>query len=148
MKKNLQLTETDMTIFFRSLSLVSKVDSVENAFEKIGTSFYKLEEVKDSVYDTWMYWFTLYINQLKSESQTDSDRKKAINLVNPKYVLRNYMVQLAIDAADNEDYNLLNELYEMLLKPYEEQPQFEKWFAKRPDWAKNKVGCSALSCSS
>jgi uncharacterized protein YdiU (UPF0061 family) len=137
-----------MTIFFRSLSLVSKVDSVENAFEKIATSFYKLEEVKDSVYDTWMYWFTLYINQLKLENQSDSERKKTMNLVNPKYVLRNYMAQLAIDAADKEDYNLVNELYEMLLKPYNEQKQYEKWFAKRPDWARYKVGCSALSCSS
>lgn len=146
--QNLQLTETDMTIFFRSLSLVSKVDSVENAFEKIATSFYKLEEVKDSVYDTWMYWFTLYINQLKLENQSDSERKKTMNLVNPKYVLRNYMAQLAIDAADKEDYNLVNELYEMLLKPYNKQKQYEKWFAKRPDWARYKVGCSALSCSS
>ena len=146
--KNLQLSETDMTIFFRNLSQVSKEDTVENAFEKIKDAFYTLEETKETIYDTWMYWFTMYINQLQKEKQSDLDRKKAMNLVNPKYVLRNYMAQLAIDAADKNDYNLLNELYEMLLKPYEEQPQFEKWFAKRPDWAKNKVGCSALSCSS
>ena len=146
--ENLQLTETDMTIFFRNLSQVSKEDSVENAFEKVKYSFYKAEEVKDSVYDAWMYWFTLYINQLKSENQSDSDRKKAMNLVNPKYVLRNYMAQLAIDDADKGDYSLLNELYEMLLKPYDEQENYQKWFAKRPDWARHKVGCSALSCSS
>ena len=146
--ENLQLTETDMTIFFRNLSQVSKEDSVENAFEKVKYSFYKVEEVKDSVYDAWMYWFTLYINQLKSENQSDSDRKKAMNLVNPKYVLRNYMAQLAIDDADKGDYSLLNELYEMLLKPYDEQENYRKWFAKRPDWARHKVGCSALSCSS
>jgi uncharacterized protein YdiU (UPF0061 family) len=146
--ENLQLTETDMTIFFRNLSQVTKEDSVENAFEKIKTSFYKLEDLKDEIHDTWMYWFTLYLNQLQVENQSNSDRKKAMNLINPKYVLRNYMAQLAIDDADKEDYSLLNELYEMLLKPYDEQPQFEKWFAKRPDWAKNKVGCSALSCSS
>ncbi|CAM3548026.1 YdiU family protein [Flavobacterium gelidilacus] len=146
--ENLELTETDMTIFFRNLSHVSKEDSVENAFEKIKEAFYSIDEVKDATYDTWMYWFTLYIDQLKLENQLDSERKKAMNLVNPKYVLRNYMAQLAIDDADKNDYNLLNELYEILLKPYEEQPQFEKWFAKRPEWAKNKVGCSALSCSS
>ncbi len=146
--ENLQLTETDMTIFFRNISQVSKEDTVEIAFEKIKDAFYTLEEAKNVIYDTWMYWLTLYINQLQKENQSDSDRKKAMNLVNPKYVLRNYMAQLAIDDAENEDYNLLNELYEMLLKPYDEQPQFEKWFAKRPDWAKNKVGCSALSCSS
>ena len=146
--ENLQLTETDMTIFFRNLSQVSKDDSVENAFEKIKESFYKLEEVKGTNYDTWMYWFTLYINQLKLENQSDSNKKTAMNLVNPKYVLRNYMAQLAIDDADNEDYTLLIELYDLLLKPYDEQTQYEKWFAKRPDWARHKVGCSALSCSS
>jgi uncharacterized protein YdiU (UPF0061 family) len=69
-------------------------------------------------------------------------------LVNPKYVLRNYMAQLAIDDADKGDYNLLNELYKMLLKPYNEQENNQKWFAKRPEWARHKVGCSALSCSS
>lgn len=146
--ENLQLVETDMTIFFRNLSQVSKKDTVENAFEKIQDAFYNLEEAKNSTYDTWMYWFTMYINQLQKENQTDLEKKTTMNLVNPKYVLRNYMAQLAIDDAEKEDYNLLNELYEMLLNPYDEQEHYQKWFAKRPDWAKNKVGCSALSCSS
>ena len=71
-----------------------------------------------------------------------------MNLVNPKYVLRNYMAQLAIDSADDEDCTLLKELYQILLQPYNEQPENEKWYAKRPNWARHKVGCSALSCSS
>ena len=58
------------------------------------------------------------------------------------------MAQLAIEAAEKEDFNLINELYILLKQPYDEQPEFEKWFAKRPDWARNKVGCSMLSCSS
>ena len=47
-----------------------------------------------------------------------------------------------------EDYSVINELYSMLKNPYDEQPHNEKWFAKRPDWARHKVGCSMLSCSS
>ena len=70
------------------------------------------------------------------------------NTVNPKYVLRNYMAQLCIDEADKGDYSLLKELFEMLKKPYDEQLNLQKWFAKRPDWARDKVGCSMLSCSS
>ena len=71
-----------------------------------------------------------------------------MNKVNPKYVLRNYMAQLAIDAADEGDYSVVDELFNLLLKPYDEQSEAQKWFAKRPDWAKVKVGCSMLSCSS
>ena len=61
-----------------------------------------------------------------------------MNKVNPKYVLRNYMAQLAIDAADKGDYSVVNELFNLLLKPYDKQPESQKWFAKRPDWAKVK----------
>jgi len=71
-----------------------------------------------------------------------------MNTVNPKYVLRNYMAQLAIDKANEEDYSLVDELFQLLKKPYDEQPENEKWFAKRPEWARHKVGCSMLSCSS
>jgi uncharacterized protein YdiU (UPF0061 family) len=62
--------------------------------------------------------------------------------------LRNYMAQMAIDKADDGDYSLISELHELLKKPYDDQPEFENWFAKRPEWARNKVGCSMLSCSS
>ena len=49
---------------------------------------------------------------------------------------------------DKGDYKLIDEFFKMLKNPYDEQPEYEKWFAKRPDWARNKVGCSMLSCSS
>jgi uncharacterized protein YdiU (UPF0061 family) len=137
-----------MTIFYRNLSTISKTDSPEQALEKINTAFYKIEEVKERIEQTWLYWFTQYLNRLQDETISDSERKAKMNLVNPKYVLRNYIAQLAIDAADKEDYTLIDELYTLLQKPYEEQPKMEKWFAKRPDWARVKIGCSMLSCSS
>jgi uncharacterized protein YdiU (UPF0061 family) len=68
----------------------------------IKESFYKIEEVIDKTEDAWMYWFTQYLNRLQQESLTDTDRKAAMNQVNPKYVLRNYMSQLAIEAAEKE----------------------------------------------
>ena len=71
-----------------------------------------------------------------------------MNKVNPKFVLRNYMAQLAIDDANKGDFNLIKELYTLLTNPYDEQPKYENWFARRPDWARNRVGCSMLSCSS
>jgi uncharacterized protein YdiU (UPF0061 family) len=137
-----------MTIFFRKLSQIKKSASVEEAFELIKESFYKIKEVVDKTEDAWMYWFTQYINRLQSEEQSDQERKIAMDKVNPKYVLRNYMSQLAIEAAEKEDYTLIEELHILLKNPYQEQEPFQKWFAKRPDWAREKIGSSMLSCSS
>jgi uncharacterized protein YdiU (UPF0061 family) len=58
------------------------------------------------------------------------------------------MAQMAIEEAEKGNYSLINELFELLKEPYSEQPKNNKWFDKRPDWAKNKIGCSTLSCSS
>jgi uncharacterized protein YdiU (UPF0061 family) len=146
--ENLQMTETDMTIFFRKLSQIEKGESVEDAFELIKESFYKMEEVVDKTNDSWMYWFTQYLNRLQQESLSDPDRKAEMDKVNPKYVLRNYMSQLAIEAAEKEDYSLIEELHVLLKNPYQEQDEYQKWFAKRPDWAREKIGSSMLSCSS
>lgn len=145
---NLQLTETDMTIFFRNLSLVEKSDFAPEAIEKIKYAFYKPEEFTGEVSEKWTKWFSEYLERLKVETLSDDERSQKMNRINPKYVLRNYMAQLAIDAADKEDYSLIDELYKLLQNPYDEQPEYEKWFAKRPDWARSKVGCSMLSCSS
>ena len=144
----LQLSETDMTIFFRNLSQVKKTDSVEKAIEKIQNAFYITAEISDDILESWKKWFTVYLERLNTEIFSDENRSQKMNIINPKYVLRNYMAQLAIDAADQGDYALINELYLLLQKPYDEQAESEKWFAKRPDWARSKVGCSMLSCSS
>ena len=146
--ENLQLIETDMTIFFRKMSQVSKQHSVEEALEVIKDAFYKVNDCTEDVTNTWLYWFTQYLNRLKQETFTDSERKILMNTVNPKYVLRNYMAQLAIEAAEKEDYSLISELHELLKRPYEEQVEKEQWFSKRPDWAREKIGSSMLSCSS
>ncbi len=151
LETNLQLTETDMTIFFRNLSKVGKTSEIAegDAFlAPVREAFYHPEELEDGVLDKWREWFGFYVARLSVETISDEERKEAMNKTNPKYVLRNYMAQLAIDAATAGDYRLVNDLYELLKKPYAEQVDQEKWFAKRPEWARDKVGCSMLSCSS
>jgi uncharacterized protein YdiU (UPF0061 family) len=71
-----------------------------------------------------------------------------MNRANPKYVPRNYLAQLAIDAAEQGDTSVLERLMKVLEHPYDEQPEHEDLAARQPEWARNKAGCSALSCSS
>ncbi|RNC85015.1 MAG: YdiU family protein [Winogradskyella sp.] len=143
----LHLTETDMTIFFRLLSNFKKDNSV-HGFQLIQKAFYNIESITDPIKKQWYDWFENYQLRLTKEELSDKERKGKMDTVNPKYVLRNYMAQLAIDEADNGNYKLIDELFSLLKTPYSEQPEFEKWFAKRPEWARHKVGCSMLSCSS
>jgi len=147
LEENLQLTETDMTIFFRNLGNY-ETGSPAKALKIVSYAFYVPSEVNRTVKEKWNNWFEQYDNRLLLEHSSSKERKDKMNRVNPKYVLRNYMAQLAIDDADKGYFKLIDELFTMLKKPYADQPENEKWFAKRPDWARHKVGCSMLSCSS
>ena len=147
LEENLHLTETDMTIFFRNLNTFHK-ENPKNGFAIITEAFYNLPERHSDLKITWDNWFKQYAERLQLETLSDMERALKMNTLNPKYVLRNYMSQLAIDAAEKEDYSLIDELFNLLKNPYDEQVDRQKWFAKRPEWARNKVGCSMLSCSS
>ncbi|MFV0564684.1 MAG: protein adenylyltransferase SelO [Flavobacteriaceae bacterium] len=146
LEDTLLLTETDMTLFFRLLGNFEK-EQPSKGLEIIKPSFYKAE-IEPEIKQKWNDWLLQYAKRLQLETLKDSDRKTAMNGVNPKYVLRNYMAQLAIDAANKGDYSVINQFFNMLKHPYAEQPENQKWFAKRPEWARHKVGCSMLSCSS
>ena len=147
LENNLQATETDMTIFFRTLSSFKK-EQPEKGVELIQDAFYTPDTIKGNVLNNWKQWFADYAKRLEDETTSADERQQQMNKINPKYVLRNYMAQLAIDKADKGDTSLLEEMYLLLKEPYSEQPKFERWFAKRPEWARHKVGCSMLSCSS
>jgi len=132
----LQSVETDMTIFFRLLSSIK-----EPEISHLNYAFYSGENIPEQEWNVWL-------NKWWSRVKQNPDQEK-MKLANPKYVLRNWMAQLAIDAAEGEDYSVAIELYELLRNPYLEQPEYEeKWFKKRPEWARYRVGCSMLSCSS
>ncbi len=151
LEKMLQLTETDMTIFFRNLANFKRETEIDlggKFLSIIEDSFYDSNRMKPVIASSWKDWFELYKIRIEKEKYSDSERKELMDETNPKYVLRNYMAQLAIDAANQGDYSLIDELYHLLKNPYGEQPEQQKWFAKRPEWARNKVGCSMLSCSS
>lgn len=147
----LGLVETDMTIFYRCLAQVpieALSDDDNDLVARIGQAHYVKNQVSDDVTTSVAAWLREYLTVAKRMGLSDSDRRDAMNLVNPKFVLRNYLAQLAIDAAETGDYSLIHELQLVLKRPYDEQPEFEHLAAKRPDWARTRVGCSQLSCSS
>ncbi len=157
--KNLEVlleeAETDMTIFFR---LLATFDFSENDMNSTQISkiliqhfkpcYYNLEQLDDAFIEKLTLWMSKYHVRFTLETYNDSDRALKMNKVNPKYVLRNYLSQQAIDKAENGDFSEIHRLHELLKNPYDEQKKYDKYAAKRPDWAKNKVGCSMLSCSS
>ena len=140
-------TQTDMTIFYRQLSLF-EVDKPSEHLRLVKDACYIGDVVFNENKEAWLNWLVRYAYRLTEESKQEDERRANMNGVNPKYVLRNYMAQLAIEDADKENYDLIHELHELLKNPYDEQPEMQKWFAMRPSWALNKVGCSQLSCSS
>ncbi len=146
----LQLTETDMTLFYRGLAeLDATPDAAAGALlEPLAAAWYRPAEVTGEVQEGIVGWLRDYSDRVARDRRSHAERGAAMNRVNPLYVLRNYLAQLAIDKAADGDYSLVEEQLEVLRKPYEEQPGKDEFAAPRPEWARTRVGCSQLSCSS
>lgn len=97
-------------------------------------------------------WLRRYIarsrESLAAPNESMQTRRARMSSVNPKYVLRNYLAQQAIDRAENGDFSEIETLLDLLRRPYDEQPHYQQYAARRPEWARNRAGCSMLSCSS
>ncbi len=147
----LALVETDMTIFFRKLADYDQPKGDEKDYSVIPhfeEAYYKPESLAEPYLGRISSWLTKYTKRLQKDGVMAEKRKEQMNRVNPKYILRNYMAQLAIDKAEEGDYSLVNELLEIIRHPYDEQHENNKYAEKRPEWARNRPGCSMLSCSS
>ncbi|MGZ8241831.1 MAG: protein adenylyltransferase SelO [Methylobacter sp.] len=149
----LQLVETDMTIFYRNLAKLDTRIELDNASDKtlmtpLSEAYYVPEQLTGEYKTRMANWLRRYIKRVHADGMPDEVRREKMNAVNPKYVLRNYMTQLAIDKAEQGDFSMVNDLLELLRHPYDEQPGKEEFAAKRPDWARQRAGCSMLSCSS
>ncbi len=140
-------SEIDMTIFYRNLTKLD-CNALNSFYKEILNASYLNESNLNTYKEEWIAWLTEYARKLSLENINNQGRIREMNLVNPKYVLRNYMAQLAIEAGEKGTYTLITELYELLKNPYAEQKNSEKWFVKRPLWALDTIGCSQLSCSS
>jgi uncharacterized protein YdiU (UPF0061 family) len=145
----LTITETDMTIFFRQLANVTKTgEQTADSTEFFADAYYKPGELTTEYRTRLETWLDSYISRLRKDPLDDEQRRKLMHKTNPKYVFRNYLAQLAIDKVEQGDVSMVAELLEVLRKPYEDQPDKDNFSQKRPEWARNRPGCSMLSCSS
>ena len=140
----LQKAEVDMTEFFRMLA---RVDVSKPSPDSLQSAFY-VDEKYMQCRAEFAAWLARYATRVGEDGQPGNQRVMAMNQANPRYVLRNYLAQEAIDLAEQGDASLIHELLDVMRNPYHEQSGREKFAAKRPDWARKKAGCSMLSCSS
>ena len=146
--------ETDMTIFFRRLAdltpdgppVTDRTDGELTA--PLRDAYYREEQLTAAFLTRTGDWLRRYLRRVEKDRLSDAERRERMNRANPKYILRNYMAQEAIEQAEKGDFSQVHELLDLLRRPYEEQPDRERYAAKRPDWARDYPGASMLSCSS
>jgi len=145
LERLLSTVETDMTLFYRLLATHQENIPPLEHFKK---SYYLEEQLTQQYNIQLTDWLKTYHKRLKFDKLTPLQRQSNMNHINPKYVLRNYLAQQAIELAENGDYSEIEKLKKVLKTPYEEQMEYHSYSNKRPDWARKKAGCSMLSCSS
>jgi uncharacterized protein YdiU (UPF0061 family) len=127
--------QVDYTNFFRAISNFRT--SGLNANDQLRKRF-----ISSGAFDTWTM---AYRSRLQQEADTDDERKKRMDAVNPKYILRNYLAQTAIEKAEKyRDYSEVDLLLRLLERPFDEQPEMERYAAPPPAWAQQiEVSCSS-----
>jgi serine/tyrosine/threonine adenylyltransferase len=150
----MQLVETDFVVFHRNLARVDLAPYRESAESplvvppELLAALYDPTAAKTEYLARLAGWLRAYAARVESTGIDAVSRREQMDRLNPKYVLRNYLAQQAIDATEQGDPGAIDSLLDVLRKPYADQPAAEQYAAKRPDWARDRPGCSMLSCSS
>lgn len=130
----MQQGHVDYTNFFRALGSFSSQDGSPN------------EPLRDSFLDREAFsrWAKRYADRLCREKSRDEERSSRMNRVNPKYILRNYLAQQAIEKAQQKDFSEIDQLLALLQNPYSEQPGMDNYASPPPNWGKHlSVSCSS-----
>ena len=127
MKNNMDYTRT-----FRALSHINQED--------IQCS------LRDDCLDRTRFddWFKHYTQRLAQEKTTNLQRQQQMQATNPKYILRNYLAQIAIEKAEKGDFNEIDTLLMLVQNPYDEHPNYEHYANTPPDWGQHlEISCSS-----
>lgn len=130
----MEANHVDFTLFFRLLCDLQMDDAGQDT------------PLRDLFIDRPAFdaWATQYRSRLRQENSVDLGRRLAMQAINPKYVLRNYLAQVAIEKAQNKDFSEVAKLLAILEKPFDEQPEHAAYAELPPDWASQlEVSCSS-----
>ena len=129
----MQGSSVDYTLFFRRLG----DESAELAVARLRDDFVDIKG-----FDAWAERYKARV--AREPQETQEQRRARMHGVNPLYILRNYLAQKAIDAAESGDYSEVRRLHRVLSKPFEEQPGMQAYAERPPEWGKHlEISCSS-----
>lgn len=125
----------DYTLFFRTLSTIPK-EQLANGASQFESLFNCLNSVS--------HWLQQYSNRLDEELRDDHERLDLMKQSNPKYILRNYLAQQAIELAEQGDFSMVEQLLSVLATPFADHPDYEGYAVLPPQWGKElEISCSS-----
>lgn len=129
----MERSAVDYTILFRTLSDYSLNGENTQLRNLFGNQ------------EGFIHWLERYNHRLRQQDEADQSRQERMKQVNPKYILRNYLAQTAIEKAENEhDYSEINRLLTLLYQPFDAHPGMENYAEEPPAWGKSlEISCSS-----
>ncbi len=125
----LEHLEVDYTQFFYQLSIYDKRSDILNMISNTRSL---------------ATWFDRYESILKNEQYSKDERQEKLRKVNPKYVLKNYMIQEAIDKANHDDFSLVKDLMKIAQNPYAQHSELDRYAVSTPqDYSNQRLSCSS-----
>ncbi|XP_077931385.1 protein nucleotidyltransferase YdiU-like isoform X2 [Halichoerus grypus] len=138
----MEKTEADFTMTFRQLSEITQSQLEEL---NIPQQFWALKMISE--HKLFPAWVSQYLLRLKSNmNDSDSERRKRMTTVNPRYVLKNWMAESAVRKAERNDFSEVCLLQHVLQHPFQKHSAAEKagYSSPTPSWAKDlRVSCSS-----
>lgn len=135
--------------------ILELLGSLESSKMDYNVFFYRLTNLKSfddlsSILDIAVFqeplkkWFESYEKVCNEQNTTFEGRFEIMKKVNPKYILKNYIIQEAIEKAHEGDYTLVNDLLKIAQNPFDEHPKFERYAQPTPmKYANIKLSCSS-----